>query len=116
MKAKNLLKSGETAIAIFTDGRNLEIKFGGKSISGVWRIDRKLEADKVIIYLRNKEKGINEIYIGDFSGIVPSTVKGLEHRFSVEFTNVEFVGETYENWNGFADTKRGSANPIRKIV
>lgn len=115
MKAKDIIEDNETALAIFTDGRNLKINVGGKSISGVWRISNNLDVDKIIIYFRNKEKAINEIYIGDFNNLLPSNEKGLEYRFAVEFINTKFVGQTMENWNGFTETKRGSVNPTKKI-
>jgi|SRR5215203_146203 len=115
MKAKDLLKDNETALAIFTDGRNLKINEGGTSTSGVWRISRNLDVDKIIIYQRNKAKNVNEIYIGDFNNLLPSNEKGLEHRFVVEFNNTEFLGDTTENWNGFTNTKRGFAYPTKKI-
>jgi hypothetical protein len=115
VKAKDLLKKNETALAIFTDGRNLKINEGGNSVSGVWRLSNKLDVDKIIIYFRNKEKGVNEIYFGDFSTLLPSNEKGLEHRFAVKFSNTEFAGQTTENWNGFTNTKRGSVNPTKKI-
>lgn len=115
MKAKDLLKNNETVLAVFTDGRNLEINKGGKSLSGVWKISSSLDVDKIIIYRRNKEKAVNEIFIGDFNNLLPSRIKGLENRFVIEFTNTEFAGETIENWNGFTDTKRGAVSPTKYI-
>lgn len=97
MKAKDLLKKNETALAIFTNGLNLELDEGGKSISGVWKINDSLDVDKIIIYLRDKEKVANTIFIGDFNKLLPSKVKGLEHRFAVEFINTKSAGETAEN-------------------
>lgn len=116
MKAKELLKTGETALVIFTDGRNLQINKGGaRSASGVWRVDKNLSVDRVIVYLRNKSKNLNEIYIGDFAGLSPSQVENLENRFVVEFDNAELAGETEENWNGFTNAKRGASLPLRYI-
>jgi hypothetical protein len=115
MKAKEILKNGDTAVMIFTDGRNLKINADGKGESGVWVINRNLDTDKVIIYLRNKDRNINEIYLGDFSHLTPSKIKGYENRFVVVFNNMKFIRTTNENWNGFTDTKRGAVSPIKYI-
>lgn len=40
VKAKDILKNNETAVMIFTDGRNLEISENGHSKSGVWVINK----------------------------------------------------------------------------
>jgi hypothetical protein len=115
MKAADILKPNETAILVFTDGRNLVIDPSGTSESGVWVIKKNLSVEKVIIYFRNKSKNVNEIYLGDFTGLIPSKIKDLEHRFVVKFENNEFKGTTDENWNGFTGAKRGAVNPIRYI-
>ncbi len=115
MKAKETLKNDESAIMIFTDGRNLTLNKNGTSASGVWRINKNLSVDKVIVYFRDKSENINKIYVGDYAGIIPSEVRGLEHRFAVEFNNIVFVGETDENWNGFTDTKQGAVSPIKYV-
>ena len=59
MKAKELLKNGETAIVIFTDGLNLEIDTRTTSQSGVWRVNKKLSFDKVIILGLTQLEGAN---------------------------------------------------------
>lgn len=115
MKAQEILENDETAVVIFTDGLNLNISADGMSASGVWRIDKNLSVDKVIIYLRNKSKKVNEIYIGDFVELTPSQVKGYENRLAVEFNNAVCAGETDENWNGFTSTKRGAVSPVKYI-
>lgn len=115
MKAKQTLRNNESAIMIFTDGRNLTLNENGTSESGVWRINKNLYVDKVIVYFRDKSKNTNKIYVGDYAGLIPSKVKGLEHRFAVEFNNTEFAGETHENWNGFTDTKQGAVSPIKYV-
>jgi hypothetical protein len=115
MKAKETLKNNETAIIIFTDGRGLTINEDGTSESGVWIINKNASADKVIVYFRNKEKNTNEIYLGNFIQLLPSTEKGYENRFVVEFGDVNFVGTTDSNWNEFTDTKRGAVSPIKYI-
>lgn len=115
MKAKNTLSKNETAVMIFTDGRNLVINDDGTGESGVWVVKKDLFVDKVIIYLRNKSKNSNEIFVGDFRHLEKSNLKGYERRFRILFNNLEYKGTTDENWNGFTETKRGAVSPIKYI-
>lgn len=115
MKAREILQPDERAVAIFTDGRNLEINPDGTGKSGVWVMAKDLTVDSVIIYFRNKPKNVNEIYLGTFSNLSPSMIKDLENRFVVEFTGTKFIGFTNENWNEFTETNRGANNPIKYI-
>lgn len=100
---------------IFTDGRGLKINKDGTGKSGVWKINKNISVEKVIIYLRNQSKNVNEIYLGDFIQLLPSDEKELPNRSVVEFRDMEFVGETNSNWNEFTETRRGATNPIRYI-
>lgn len=115
MKAKEVLKGNETAIVIFTDGRGLKINDNGSGISGVWRINKNASPDRVIIYKRGADKNINEIYVGNFIQMLPSTEKEYEKRSVVEFDSMEYIGRTDTNWNEFTDTRRGAVSPIKYI-
>lgn len=115
MKAKDVLKTGETAMMIFTDGRNLTITPDGRGTSGVWRINKNIAPDRVIVYFRNGDRQKNEIYLGDFVQLLPSTEKAYPNRSVVEFMNMKSVGFTDSNWNEFTDTKRGSIAPVKYI-
>lgn len=115
MKAKEILKNNETAVMIFTDGRNLTINKDGSGKSGVWVINKSLSVEKVIVYFRNKLRNVNEIYIGNFVGLSPSEELGYENRHIVEFNKMNFAGMTKENWNGFTYTKQGAVSPIKYI-
>lgn len=115
MKAKEIINSNETAIMIFTDGRNLNINNDETGTSGVWRINKKTTVDKVVVYCRNKTLNKNEIYLGDFTRLLPSNEKDLPNRSVVQFTGMKFVGYTGSNWNEFTNTKQGSVSPIKYI-
>jgi hypothetical protein len=115
MKANEIIEDNKTAVMIFTDGLNLEINRDGSGKSGVWVISPKAEVDKVIVYFRNKTRNINEIYVGDFSGLTPSQIKGYENRLTINFNNMKFAGFTRANWNQFTGTKRGSVSPIKYL-
>ncbi|HEX9963305.1 MAG TPA: hypothetical protein VGB00_20405 [Pyrinomonadaceae bacterium] len=113
MKATELLKNNETAIMIFTDGRGLKINKDETGKSGVWKINKNISVEKVIIYFRDKSRNVNEIYRGDFIQLLPSDEKELPNRSVVEFNNMKFAGTTTSNWNEFTETRRGMTNPIR---
>ena len=115
MNAQDILKKNETAVMIFTDGRGLNINKNGDGTSGVWKIGQNAKVDKVIIYFRNREKNTNEIYLGDFVQLLPSTEKDYLDRKVVEFTNMNFAGLTDSNWNEFTNTRRGAVSPIKYI-
>ena len=115
MKAKEIIKNKETAVMIFTDGKNLEINSDGKGKSGVWRINKNASVEKVLIYFRNKSKNVNEIYLGNFIQLIPSTEKDYANRFAVKFDDMKFVGFTKLNWNEFTDTKQGAVSPVKYI-
>jgi hypothetical protein len=114
MKIKHLndvLRKGETGIAIFTDNRypdRLKIKSGKKmSSSGNWRIDTKRQFKKVIIYSRHDGK--NEIYIGDYAGTTEVTDQ-REKRFVIYFQNARSIGIVDTNWCEFANS---GSYPVR---
>ncbi len=115
MKAKEMVDLGHTAMMIFTDGRNLIINNDGTGSSGVWRINKNSTPDKVIVYFRNREKDQNEIYIGDFVQLLPSTEKAYPNRFVVEFVDMKFKGFTDLNWNEFTGTSQGAVSPVKYI-
>ncbi|MFN2502070.1 MAG: hypothetical protein ABR530_08670 [Pyrinomonadaceae bacterium] len=115
MKAQDLLKKGETAMVIFTDGNNFEINEGGLGRTGHWRIRENAGADKVIIYFRNKVKKENEIFIAEFVRLHHSRDAGFERRFAVEFKNARSLGTTDSNWIEFMGARRGAVSPVKYI-
>ena len=109
MKALDLLQPGETAIVLFTRGDNLRIQSDGTGESGNWKMNPDCDFNKVIIYLRKKDK--NQIYIGTFSDIVDSREKG---RYIVKFINVELRGETKDDWLEFGAQSQSPVQYIEK--
>jgi len=112
MIAKNIIEDDESAIVIFTDGRGLKIFDGGFAITGDWLIDRNLAVDKAIIYKRDKEKNLTEIFLGKPMDVFPSKTN---RRFVVRLSDVSFVGTTENNWHEFTESKKGATNPIKYI-
>lgn len=109
MKAKTLLKPGETALVVFTKGPRFEFRSNGSGETGNWKIDPRRSFSKVIIYRRRPEQRGNEIYIADYVGMSLSDERG---RYRVHFVNGRLVNETKSNWIDFAE---GSSNPVRYI-
>jgi hypothetical protein len=115
MKARDLIEKGETALVIFTLGKNFTVRDGGFGETGNWRIRKDAAADKVIIYFRNKLKGENEIIVADFVRLHHSREPGFERRFAIEFSNARLAGSTELNWLEFTDSKRGAISPVKYI-
>jgi hypothetical protein len=112
MKAYEVLKPGETAVAIFTRGERFKLKKDGSGSTGNWVISQRRKTDKVIIYKQDPERGQHEIYVGLPVEIIDSDEEG---RREVRMRNVELVGTTSNNWNEFTETKAGAANPVKYI-
>ena len=110
MKARDLIKENESAIVIFTRGHQFHIFDKGRGSTGNWRIGRKREFDKVIIYLRQEDAPLsNEVYVA----IPTRTIDSPEEaRYIIELANIRHVGNTGKNWLEFAE---GGQNPIRYL-
>jgi hypothetical protein len=109
MKAKDLIRRGESAVAIFTDGTHYKPKSDGTGTTGYWVISARRKVDKVIIYLRGETSDDNVIFLGNYEHVVPSPDKG---RNIVRFSGLQQVGTTTLNWHEFANT---GTNPIRYL-
>ncbi|MFN8672353.1 MAG: leucine-rich repeat domain-containing protein [Candidatus Sericytochromatia bacterium] len=101
---KKILKDNFKALAVVTDGRNLEINENGLSQTGIWKISEDRIFDKVIVF--HKDNGQNKIYIGDYSHR-----EIVEDRYNIFFTNTKFVGLSAVNWTDFCE-KEGSGFSI----
>lgn len=110
-KANSLLRSGETAIVIFTEGPHLHLDPGGTGWTGNWKISSRRRVDKVIIYRRDpKNPRGNDVYIGDHAGLTGPDGNG---RYIVKMRGVVCMGRTPQNWYDFADA---GTNPIRYLT
>lgn len=115
MNARDIVKSGESAVLIFTDGRNLCINDDGSGFSGNWRVRRDVSLDKVVVYFRNKFKAINEVYVGDFVQLIASSEFHLPDSRAFKFTGMQYVGSTDANWNQFTGSKQFAITPVRYV-
>ena len=104
----NVLIPGQSAIAVFTKGMNLNLRQGGISESGIWKVNEFRRVDKIIVYFRHDN--LNEIIIGDHYDTIPSNVR---NRFYLRFQNSHTAGFTSSNWKEFAVT---GSHPVRYIL
>lgn len=112
MIAKNIIEDDESAVVIFTDGRNLKTFDGGFATTGNWVIDNNLAVDRAIIYKRSRAERQAEIYLGTPLDVYPS---GEIRRYVIRLADFSFVGTTDCNWNEFTESKKGATNPIKYI-
>src|SRR5437879_73873 len=110
MKARDAIKSGESAVAIFTRGGRFTLNQDGSASTGNWVISKNRPIDKVIIYKHNFGTGQHEVYVGVPIEIIDSDQEG---RRKVRMVNVQLAGTTTDNWNEFTETKPGAVNPIK---
>lgn len=110
--AIDLLKSGETAVMIFTRGDKFYFdKTTGTGFSGNWKI-RRDSLDRVIIYHRPRDWNHGaEIYVGKFEkplaeAIEPATPKERKERRRINFSNLKHVGTTEVNFREFTGNYR----------
>jgi hypothetical protein len=109
MMAKDLVRRGESAVAIFTDGTHFHSRADGTGTTGYWVISTRRKVDRVIIYHRRESIDANDVYLGSFERVVPSPHKG---RNTIRFTGLRLLGSTELNWHKFAST---GPNPIRYL-
>lgn len=107
MNAQSLLKAGQTAVAVFTRGRNLNLNADGTGTTGNWKVRGDLDVDKVIIYHR-RDQYSNEIYLADFDGVTEAG----EGRRTIHFVNASLKDSTEKTWSEFAEA---SQNPVKYI-
>lgn len=112
MRARDTIRSGESAVAVFTRGGRFVLHQDGTAVTGNWVISRNRRIDKVIIYKQDQIGNQHEVYVGVPVEIVPSEQQG---RRIIKLADVQFVGTTSHNWNEFTDTKAGAVNPIRYV-
>jgi hypothetical protein len=99
---RDLLRPGESALAVLTDGRRLRLSGDGTGTSGNWVIDPARQVDRFIVYYREGTAGETaKLYIADYAGAAPSPEAG---RFVVSFEGAQQVGVTRWPWPEFADT------------
>lgn len=108
--ADQLLRPGEVALFIFTDGTELKVDANGTGSTGDWVLDPKRGFDWVFIYRRGRRDEIAELIMarrGDME-------ERADGRFLVNLREVKSVGSTRANWHEFAGAPTN--NPIRYIA
>ncbi len=109
MKARDLLKKGETAIIFFTRGKHVHINPDGTGTTGYWRLNPKRKVKRVIIYKRESTTSDNEVYVADHAGFSTPDDEG---RYTILLRNMKHVGVTRKNWTEFTD---GARSPVRYL-
>lgn len=112
MKARDLVKAGESAVAIFTRGGRFVLREDGTGYTGNWVISPRKKIDKVIIYKRDPNRNNHEVFIGTLVEIINSDQVG---RQQINMAEIRPAGTTTLNWNEFTETKPGAVNPIKYI-
>jgi hypothetical protein len=112
MKARDLIKTGEKAIAIFTGGGRFTLRQDGSGSTGNWVIKKTAKVDKIIIYRKDYKNNQNEIFVGIPIEIRESSQEG---RREIKMVNIAFVGTTDKKWSDFIEAKEGARNPIKYI-
>lgn len=109
MKLRELIRQGETAVAVMTRGDYLVVDDSMSSgRTGIWVVDRTRaeNTNKVVIYVRSE--GRNDVLMGDIIEVFPEN--SAPERFWIQFINLVNKGTTPCNWKEFAET---GSRPVR---
>ena len=98
--AKEILKSGERALVVFTRGPHFQHDVNGNGVSGNWIVsDLRLSlVNRIIIYLRNESTFESHIFIGNYEGWESSPE--LQRKI-IKFSKLKEVGRSTANWIEF---------------
>ena len=110
MKARDFIKPSENVVVVFTHGKSFVLHDDNTGSTGNWNIDPNRKVDRVIVYHRDNEKNINNLYIANHAGAYPANGEG--GRYNIRLTHVQYIGATSTNWIDFAE---GGQNPIRYL-
>lgn len=107
----DVISPDQSAVVVFTNGSKFEFDGKGNGETGNWIVDttRLKQIDKIVIYLRRLNESGGRVFIGDYTGFVPSEQTG---RLIISFSKLEEVCHTKSNWNKFANT---GPSPVRYI-
>lgn len=112
MKARDFINAGEKAVVIFTHGPHFEHGLDGSGSTENWRVNRYRAVDRVIICLRDDEAHTNAVYVADYAGVGEAEGEG---RFQIQFTKLNHVGYTSNDWAEFAESAPSARNPVRYL-
>ena len=95
---KEVLNSGDVALAVKTDGRRFSFNDGGKSETGCWPLDLSKRINKVVVFHSGED---GNVYIGDYdSSIAAQEFPGKYHLL---FVNSRLAGRSVVSWTTFTD-------------
>lgn len=105
---KDVHRTGQKAVVVFTRGEKLGFDDDGYGGTGNWKtnLTRLEQVDKVIIYLRVKGQSGGRIYLGNYVSYAPSP---QEDRYIIYFSHLKEVGSTTSTWPDFG---RFGQNPV----
>lgn len=109
--ARELLEPGQSAIVFFTHGQSFNIDPDGEGETGSWMLSPALvnKVNKVIVYLRDEDKKINHIFMGDFHSLRRGE---RSRRFIIRFSKMTELGTTQVHWLDFGN---GSKAPVNYV-
>ncbi len=109
--ARELLETGQSAIVFFTHGQSFNIDPSGEGETGEWMLSPALvnKVDRVIVYLRDEDRKVNHIYMGDFISLRRGS---RSRRFFIRFSHMKELGTTQVHWLDFGN---GSKSPVNYV-
>lgn len=110
MKAIDFVQPGEIALVIFNKGKHFLINADKTGQSGYWVLNPDRHIDKVIVYVRNQQVRVNQVYVAKHTGIERQADSG---RYLIRLNGIEHVGTTDNSWPVFSD---GGQNPTRYLA
>ena len=107
----DVISTNKRAVIVFSTGDKFRFNSKGSGETGNWIVDpeRLKKIEKVVVYLRKPKESGGRVFIGDYTGFVPSEQTG---RHIISFSKLEEVCHTKSNWNKFANT---GPSPVRYI-
>lgn len=109
--ARELVKSNELAVIVFTKGNLFSYDALGNGETGNWVVSKEIldQVNKVIVYMRDQNSGVNRIFLGTYAGYRQSPEA---NRQVIRFCRLTEIGTTISNWNEFANSGQ---NPVSYV-
>jgi hypothetical protein len=109
--ARELLEPGQSAIVFFTHGQSFNIDSNGEGETGEWMLSPALvnKVDKVIVYLRDEERKVNHIFMGNFHSLRRGA---RSRRFFIRFADMKELGTTQVHWLDFGNGTKAPVNYV----
>ena len=108
--AQELLRPGETGLAVHTDGRHFTHEPDRSGITGNWVINPKRQIDCVVV-VRWERRG-RQRFTEMFTARPEEFVRLENGRHEIKLIDVQLAGSTDRSWLEFAETGR---NPVKYV-